>query len=136
MYGLSSGYSITQEGNGYRITDTFMGDGDDGSDFLSGIETVTFVNGVTVTLGGVNAPLETSGKEDFGSATVLPGLDDDDFLVVTGDLVGPQDFLNDFQDNGFTFTGGQVLLVDGNMPELLPLDGMHNHHERHAGRRR
>ena len=130
MYGLSSGYSITQEGDGYRITDTFLDDGDDGSDFLSGIETVTFVNGVTVTLGGGNAPLEASSKDALGAPEVLPGLADDDFVMWAKDdsplvLPGTDDF-------GTALFGGltlpqpglqdNLLVREGYMLELLPDD--------------
>jgi hypothetical protein len=131
MYGLSSGYSITQEGNGYRITDTFMGDGDDGSDFLSGIETVTFVNGVVVTLGGgQTAPLEASSKAALGEPQVLPGLADDDFVMWAKDdsplvLPGTDDF-------GTALFGGltlpqpglqdNLLVREGHMLDLLPDD--------------
>ncbi|WP_168047003.1 VCBS domain-containing protein, partial [Brevundimonas alba] len=79
--GAAAGYSVTQEGSGWRVIDTNLADGDDGSDLLQGIETLMFGNGSTraLTAPAPLAPLPSA--KHIGDAAVLPGLMDDAFLM-------------------------------------------------------
>ncbi|KQW78746.1 VCBS domain-containing protein [Brevundimonas sp. Root1279] len=82
LSGLASGYSITQEGAGWRVIDTNLGDGDDGNDFLTNIESLRFGNGVTQSL--VVAPPAPALTAKEAGPQVLPTLADDDFVYSKG----------------------------------------------------
>jgi serralysin len=90
--GLAADYTITAEGGGYRVTDAVGGR--DGSDLLTGVETLRFSDGSTVTL---PAPIP-------GTPQVLPALAGDK-TITAGPEVLP----------GAT---GDKTLFDG--PQTLP----------------
>jgi Ca2+-binding RTX toxin-like protein len=96
LRGLAADYVITAEGGGYRVTDAVGGR--DGSDLLSGVETLRFSDGSTVALppsapaapqvlpvlegdkaaaGPQVLPGASDGTAKDGSAQVLPAASDD-----------------------------------------------------------
>jgi Ca2+-binding RTX toxin-like protein len=62
--GQKAGYTVTRAGSGYTVTDTNVGDGDEGLDTLSGIEKLQFADG-TVTLGARISDPGGDGKSDL-----------------------------------------------------------------------
>lgn len=99
LTGLRSDYLVTAEGGGkYRVADTVADR--DGADLLKGVEQVRFGDGTTVLLSDLlaegPAPATPTAKE--GDAEILPGLPEDDFLVLKSaeePLVLPGDGLVD-----------------------------------------
>lgn len=105
LSGLRSGYTITYHGGGSAtVVDTTAGDGDDGTDILTGVEVLRFQDGSTLELSTlpVAAPVAPVDKVDAGpqvlppadiaalakgdgGAQVMPGLATDPYL----DLAGP-----------------------------------------------
>jgi len=80
LRGLAADYVITAEGGGYRVTDAVTGR--DGSDLLTGVETLRFSDGSTVAL-PASAPVapqglpEIEGDKASADPQVLPGASDD-----------------------------------------------------------
>ena len=80
LRGLAADYTITAEGGGYRVTDAVGGR--DGSDLLTGIETLRFSDGSTMTLPS-SAPAAPqvlpamAGDKPVAGPEVLPGASDD-----------------------------------------------------------
>ncbi len=147
LRGLAADYTITAVSGGYRVTDAVTGR--DGSDLLSGVETLRFSDGSTMTLPS-SAPVApqvlpalagdktATGPEILPGASddkalqdgpqILPGLDDDGFLArdwLTAADVAPRD-----GDTAQTLSQSDDLLADdgylfaavkdGGSPEVLP----------------
>lgn len=95
LRGLAADYTITAEGDGYRVTDAVTGR--DGSDLLTGVETLRFSDGSTValptsapaapqvlpaiagdktTVGPEVFPAAPGDKAAYDGPQVLPGADD------------------------------------------------------------
>ena len=117
-----------REGDGWRVIDINLGDGDDGSDFLVNMETLRFGNGSTLSLAiEETAPALTADKDGFGGPQVLPGLAEDDFVFSKFDdtpLVLPaSDGLGDALFGALAAPQDNLLVRDGHMDLLLPNDG-------------
>lgn len=100
LSGVRADYTVVQEADGvYRVTDGVGGR--DGVDLLTGVERVRFSDGSTVLLSDLAGPASTtplSASAKGYDAEVLPGLSDDDFIVLKGadePLILPGDGLID-----------------------------------------
>ncbi|MCS6627354.1 Ig-like domain-containing protein [Roseibacterium beibuensis] len=80
LRGVAADYTITAEGNGWRIVDSVGGR--DGSTFVTSVEVLRYANNtVTALTYGAQAPVEGSGKNG-DAAQVLPTLGEDDAFVL------------------------------------------------------
>lgn len=149
LRGLAADYTITAEGEGYRIDDAVAGR--DGSTFVLSIEYLRYSNGSTGVLtyppaaaagpgeakeaagNGVSPPRLDSGpgKDDSGPQVLPPGFDDDAFLAGTGKddhplvLPGAPDAgIRDFRTGGLDDLGRQTQLTAFEDPTHVPdVDG-------------
>lgn len=84
LSGLRADFTVVQEADGvYRVTDGVGGR--DGVDLMTGIERVRFSDGSTVLLADLAGPASStplSASAKGYDAEILPGLSDDDFLVL------------------------------------------------------
>ncbi len=81
MSGVRADYTVVADGDGFRITDGVGGR--DGSDLLIGVERVWFSDGTTARLSDLAvATSEASPSMKSQDALVLPGLLDDDFIML------------------------------------------------------
>ncbi|TAJ94598.1 MAG: calcium-binding protein [Gammaproteobacteria bacterium] len=72
--GNTTGYGFNSAGDNLVVTDTNPGDGDDGSDTLTGIHTLTLAAGVQLTSGGETRVNTTITSDQSSPAvTALPG---------------------------------------------------------------
>ena len=81
LRGLAADYTVTAEGGGYRVTDNVGGR--DGSDLLTGVESLRFSDGTTLSLSSA-APqvLPVLAEDKAAAAEVLPVLPGDDLPLV------------------------------------------------------
>jgi len=115
LSGLQADYTVVLEADGvYRVTDGVGGR--DGVDLLTGVERVRFSDGSTVLLADLAGPASStplSASAKGYDAEVLPGLSDDDFIVLKGadePLILPGDGLIDeiaLEPAGFGGFGGE-----------------------------
>jgi len=125
LSGVLADYAVSAEGGGYRVTDSVGGR--DGIDLLSGVERVRFSDGTTALLSDLAAasPAAAPAMKDE-DALVLPGLTDDDFIVLKSadePLVLPGDGLIDDLLVGETTVQGRFGGDSGRMLSLLDEDG-------------
>jgi Ca2+-binding RTX toxin-like protein len=107
LQGLSGEYAVTAIAGGYRVTDTVTGR--DGIDVLSGVETLRFSDGSTVSL-PASAPAAPQG---------LPALADDKAAVGTQVLPGASgDMAKDGEAQVLPAVAGDMGKEDG--PRTLP----------------
>lgn len=100
LFGVRADYTVALESDGvYRVTDGVGGR--DGVDLMSGVERIRFGDGSTVLLadlpGSASSP-PSSASERGHDGLILPGLSDDDFIVLNragGPLIQPDDGLID-----------------------------------------
>ncbi|MGZ9099777.1 MAG: calcium-binding protein, partial [Brevundimonas sp.] len=133
MSGVQSDYTVTAQGaaGSYRITDGVAGR--DGVDSLSLVEWVRFSDGSTVRVSDMVAAAPLAPEAKSAAAFVMPGLEDDAFLVGKADLSGPFVLPTDASDPflvalgetpGFQAAAGNWManLVDSGEPASRPMD--------------
>ena len=101
LRGLAADYTVTAEGDGWRIVDAVGGR--DGSTFVTSIELLRFSNGGTRTLDYALAATSAGDEKDAGGPQVSRVLDDASFGTPKGDMSGPQVLPGAF-DDGFLVT--------------------------------
>ncbi|MGV9008932.1 Ig-like domain-containing protein [Brevundimonas sp.] len=88
LRGLSADYTVTAEGEGWRVLDTVAGR--DGSTFVTSIELLLFANGqVRVLEPGTNSAPAWSDGKGADEAQTLPGITADDYMDMKSTIDEP-----------------------------------------------